>query len=371
MNWAYKQPVEILFGNGKLKELNQILEKRNYRKGILLCGRHFVREGQAEKLLSMTEGKLVDVFSGFSENPDVEEVDGIAEQIRQKQPDFIVALGGGSVMDGAKAVSVMALASGSIREYHGTGKKIPAEHLEVIAIPSTSGTGSEVTSVSVLTDRKQGKKAPIVSESFYPVAAIVDPELTYSQPPYLTASSGIDVLCHAVEGYWSKGHQPVCDALALHAASLVFAYLPQAYANGGDSVAREKMAEASLLAGLAFSLPKTTSSHACSFPLTNLYGIPHGEACGLTLDYFARVNAAADARTNTLARCLGFADGGALADGILDLKQKLNLRVDLKDFHLTRQQKADLVRISHHPNLLNNPIEITDEILWDMYEKLS
>lgn len=370
MSWEYRQPVEILFGNGTVKELKHLLDRENYRSGILICGRHFVENGQAKELLSQTEGKLTEVFSDLSQNPDVEEVDGIAEQIRGKNPDFIVALGGGSVLDAAKAVSVMAFADGSIRAYHGTGRPLPKEHLPVIAVPSTAGTGSEVTCVSVLTDRRLGKKAPIVSDSFYPVRAIVDPELTYSQPPYLTASCGIDVLCHALEGYWSKGHRPICDTLAVHAARLVFEYLPAAYANGGDVTAREKMAEASLVAGLAFSLPKTTSSHACSFPLTNLYGIPHGEACGLTLDYFARINAA-DPRTQTLAHSLGFADGEAMADAILNLKKTLNLRLDLKDFHLNRQQKEELVRISRHPNLLNNPVEITDDMLWDLYERLS
>ena len=176
------------------------------------------------------------------------------------------------------------------------------------------------------------------------------------------------MLCHALEGFWSKGHQPICDALALYACELVFRWLPIAYKDGSDLTAREKMAEASVIAGLAFTLPKTTSSHACSFPLTNLYHIPHGEACGLTLDYFARVNADCDGgRVQSFARKLGFADAVAMADAIHALKVELGLRCDLKDLNLTDAQVDDLVRISHHPNLLNNPVEITDAILYDMY----
>ena len=133
------------------------------------------------------------------------------------------------------------------------------------------------------------------------------------------------------------------------------------------------MCEASVIAGLAFTLPKTTSSHACSFPLTNIYHIPHGEACGLTLDYFVRINAegTGEERVEILAKALGFTDANALADAILELKQKLGLRCDLKDLHLGEEQIAELVKISRHPNLYNNPVEITDEMLDKMYRYLA
>ena len=200
---------------------------------------------------------------------------------------------------------------------------------------------------------------------------MIDPELTYTLPPRITASTGIDVLCHALEGFWSKGHQPVCDALALHACEIVFKYLRRAYKDPQDKEARAKMAEASVIAGLAFTLPKTTSSHACSFPLTNLYHIPHGEACGLTLDCFARINAEVEnGRVHEFERKLGFADTYALADAIHELKVDLGLRLDLKDFNLTDEQVAELVKTSHHPNMLNNPVEITDEILNEMYQSM-
>ena len=246
---------------------------------------------------------------------------------------------------------------------------LPPDHLPLIAIPTTAGTGSEVTCVSVLSDHELGKKGPINCDNFYAKTALIDPELTYTLPPYMTASTGIDVLCHAVEGFWSRGHQPICDALALHASRLVFSYLPVVCRDPQNKVARAKMAEASVIAGMAFTLPKTTSSHACSFPLTNLYHIPHGEACGMTLDYFARINAdAQDGRINEFARQLGFAGMNEMADAIAALKKDLNLRTDLKEFHLTDEQVEELVKASHHPNMLNNPVEITDEILRDMYQ---
>lgn len=373
MEWDYLQPVRIIFGKGKLKEISGIAKSMGKTKGLLVTDPFFVKSGLAEKIMMESDGVITEIFSGLSPNPDVSEVDDCAEVIRKSGAGFVAAFGGGSSMDCAKAAATIALTEDSIRKYHGTGEKVPVMHLPVIAIPTTAGTGSEVTCVSVLSDHANGKKAPIVSDGFYPDYAIIDPELTYSMPPHITASTGIDVLSHALEGFWSKNHQPICDACAVHAAELVFQYLPVAYEKPSDEEAREKMCEASVIAGLAFTLPKTTSSHACSFPLTNIYHIPHGEACGLTLDYFARINAAGvdGRRIDDLAARLGFKDTLDMADRIHEVKDQLGLRNDLKDLQLSQSQIEDLVRISHHPNMLNNPVEITDDILKEMYQKMS
>ena len=131
------------------------------------------------------------------------------------------------------------------------------------------------------------------------------------------------------------------------------------------------MSEASLIAGLAFSIPKTTSSHACSFPLTNIYNIPHGEACGLTLDYFARINGKYDdGRLDKFATKLGFKDSSHMADAIYELKGKIGLLRDLKHLNLVDDQINELVKKSNHPNLYNNPVEITDDMLLEMYISL-
>lgn len=191
--------------------------------------------------MSDSKGMLVASFGDISPNPDVTEVDACADIIRKNNIEFVVVVGGGSPMDCAKAAASVALTNDSIRKYHGTGVSLPEEHLQLIAIPTTAGTGSEVTCVSVLSDHANGKKAPIVSNGFYPVAAIIDPELTYTMPSAVTAGTGIDVLSHAIEGYWSKGHQPICDTLAIHAADLVFKYLFRAYENPNDEEARAKM----------------------------------------------------------------------------------------------------------------------------------
>ena len=372
MIWDYDQPVSIRFGNGRIAELPDTIRSLGGTKAMLVSSEHFLHDGTIDALRKGSGGLIADVVTEFSPHPDVTQVDACAERIRSGGMDIVVAMGGGSAMDLAKAASAVARSGGSITAYHGTGVPVPADHLPLIAVPTTAGTGSEVTCVSVLTNRAAGRKAPINSDSFYPRVAIVDPELTYSVPPHVTASCGMDVLSQAIEGYWSKGHQPICDALAVHAARLVFRYLPLAYAEPRNAEAREKMCEASVTAGLAFALPKTTSSHACSFPLTNIYGIAHGEACGVTLDWFTRINADAQhGRVQDLAHDLGYADADSLADAIAGLKDTLGLRSGLADLNLDEAAIADLVRISRHPNLYNNPVDITDAMLDAMYRRLA
>lgn len=177
MNWDYLQPVKIHFGKGRVKEIKEIARELGCKRGLLVAGPFFFKSGLAEKVIKESEGMIVASFGDVSPNPDVAEVDACAEVIRQKNIGFVVALGGGSPMDCAKAAASVALTSDSIRKYHGTGVAMPEKHLPLIAVPTTAGTGSEVTCVSVLSDHANGKKAPIVSEGFYPAAAIIDPNL--------------------------------------------------------------------------------------------------------------------------------------------------------------------------------------------------
>lgn len=368
--WTYEQPVTITFGTGAIQGIVPLARKRGWKRGIIIATPHFVKNGFVDRLLQQGAGLITDVFSNITPNPEVNDVDDCAAVMRNWKNDFVIAIGGGSAMDLAKAAASVCLTNDSIRDYHGTGKVLPPNHLPLVAVPTTAGTGSEVTSVAVLSDKAQHKKGPIVSNNFFPDYAIVDPELTYDMPSYLTACCGIDVLSHALEGYWSIHHQPICDACAIYAASLVFRYLIRACYHPDDKEAREKLCEASVIAGLSFTLPKTTAPHACSFPLTNCYNIPHGEACGLTLDYFTRLNGKHDPRVQVLARSLGFTDSEELADAITRLKRDTGLRCDLKDLHLNENGVMSLVTASHHPNMDNNPYPITDDILCDLYRNL-
>lgn len=371
MKWSYQQPVTIQFGVGTADEVAGILSDYGLDNGLLVSDRIFVENGTADRLLDASKGRLTGVFSDIVPNPTVENVDACADMIRGKRHRFVLALGGGSAIDCAKAACSVSMAALSAREYlHGRGK-LGKERLPLIAMPTTAGTGSEVTPVSVLCDNEAGIKAPLVSDNFYPDLAIVDPALTLSVPPRVTAGTGLDVLSHALEGYWSKNHQPVCDALALHAAGLVFEYLPPAYHDGSNLEYRSKMCEASIIAGLAFGLPKTTGSHACSFPLTSVYGLPHGEACAFTLDSFARINADAEGgRVRTLAGRLGFPGVDAMADRIYWMKKEMGMATTLAEAGIPESELRSLAEKSMHPNMLNNPVDMTADSLLELYRRL-
>ena len=370
MTWNYLQPVTIRFGNGRVGELGDAIYSLGGSRGILISSRSFEKRGIVEKITKDSGGLICAAYCAVSPNPDVAECQECVDLIREKGCDFVVALGGGSVMDCAKAAACICKGNLPASDYMD-GAELPGASLPLIAVPTTAGTGSEITSVSVLSDHVRGIKKPLVSDAFYPRLAIVDPELTYSVPRHTTACTGMDVLCHAIEGYWSTKHQPICDALAVHAARLVFENLRTACDEPENALAREKMAEASVIAGLAFTLPKTTCSHACSYPLTNLLGIPHGEACALTIDHFMRINAAHDdGRLGALAKMLGFADGFAMADEITALKKDIGMMQDLKGFALDDEMFEKIVQGSKHPNLKNNPTEITDQMLRGMYSAM-
>ena len=369
--WCYKQPIAIYFGCGERARLKELIQNVGYTKGLLVCDSFLAGNGTAQQLMDCCGSLLPALFCDIRPNPTVVNVDDCARALKELHADFVVALGGGSVMDCAKAAATMALAEGSITQYHATGVPLPSAHLPLISIPTTAGTGAEVTCSCVLSDEAKGIKAPLLHDNFYSAIAIIDPELTYTVPPRICAGTGLDVLAHAVEGYMSVNHQPVCDAICVHAARLVLENIEAACGADLDIAAKSAMAEASVMAGMGFSIPKTGASHACSFVLTNKYHIPHGEACGLTLDYFMSFNARSDdPRMQEFAHLLGFDSCEELCRRIAEIKVHIGARTNLKDLALSDEDIGFLVKNSHHPNLKNNPVEITDKTLYDLYTSL-
>lgn len=372
MNWNFSLPVRIEFEIGIVrKEFGRLLEAEGLSGGLLISDPVFMENGLAQQVAEASCGRISGIFHNLVSNPTAENIDTCAALVREKGYRFLVCLGGGSSLDCGKAVGSVCKTKDSIREYMYGRKTFGPEHLPLIAIPTTAGTGSEVTMVAVITDEKNNKKIPVATPNFYPCLAVLDPELTLSVPPCVTASCGIDVLSQALEGYWSKNHQPICDACAVRACQLVFQYLERSWLDGTDLEARTAMCEASLLAGVAFATPKTSGPHVCSYPLTSNYRVPHGEACGMTLDCFLRLNAEADGgRLHELSNMLGKKDAYELAEDILALKKKLGLRCSLGQVGITEEMLGQLVSDCHHPNMSLNPAEVTDEVLRSMFRRL-
>jgi len=377
MNWTFHLPVRLEFGCGKRKQLKNYIDSIDGTKGVLVCDGIFAANGVADEFIEMSEGTLAAVFSDIRPNPTTDNVNACVAVMREVGADFAVALGGGSSMDCCKAASAIAKGNGTIEAYHLGEKAVDAaEAIPMIALSTTSGTASEITNIAVLSNTHIGLKQPMSDFSMYAKIAIIDPELTLSVPPQVTASTGLDVLAHAVEGYWSIGNQPICSANALHAAKLVFEWLEKAYNNPSDLKAREMMSEACIVAGVAFSHPRTTVCHAASFPLTNLYHVPHGEACAFTLDYMVRYNAAhadADGRIAALAKYCGFDTPEAMADEISAMKKRMKMRSTLAEIGCTTDEEIrEITKVSCAAALIkNNPAPLDEDTVYTMFKALA
>lgn len=362
--------MQIRFGYGARDTLSEMAGKLG-RKGFLVVDPAVSAAPCFQDYLGARAALFAGTFKSVEPNPNIQCAGRIAEQIRATGADFVVAIGGGSTIDAAKAAALAAGNGAPIADYVTGRCAVGEKALPLIAMPTTAGTGSEVTPVAVLTDADRDAKTPIAGPGLLPRVAIVDPEWTFSAPPAVTAATGMDALSHALEAYWAIHAQPLCDALAEKAAWLIMSSLEQAYANGLDRDARENVSLGSLLAGLAFAAPKTAAVHACSFPLTQRFGLPHGAACALTLDAFLEYNARAlPEKLGHLARQLGFKDVWRLADRIRRMKKGMKMPTTLAEASIREEDIPQLVAESFHPNMKNNPREVTSADLTAIYLSL-
>lgn len=368
--WEFKLPTDVVFGEGASDGLPERAERLGRRP--LAVSDRFLSAVPAIRALLDSIG-AVGVFTDVNPNPTVDNVNALADALRRQQADVVIAVGGGSVIDCAKAAAAIAPREGArIEDFHTGGLKLVETGLPLIAAPTTSGTGSEVTPFAVLDDTRQGVKAPLASPHLYPTQAVIDPVLTHSMPSSVTVCTGLDALSHALEGYWSIHHQPICDTLAMEAARLVFSSLETACTEPGNAAARRDMSYAALLAGMAFQLPKNAMVHACSFPLSNRFHLPHGAACAFTLEFAIRLNAPGmDGRMEAMADHCGFDSTDAMAEAIHALKVLGDLPCTLQDAGIPENAIETLVDESFHPLIGNNPVEVKRTDLKRMYQELA
>ncbi len=361
-DFTYFQPVKVFFGAGKLNSLGEVLSELGLSSAIIVCGPHF--KASAEKIQAEC-GAVKAVWAGVEPNPQLSGVEETARLARLNKAEAIIGVGGGSSIDTAKFASAIALGDGCAEDYYA-GKPFPAQRLAVIAVPTTAGTGSEVTQVSVVNNGEE--KKTINNPAFMPRAAIVDSELMLSVPPRTTMMTGLDALSHALEGYWSRNHQPITDLYAVEAVRIILGNLQAAFEDGKNAEARSSMAYAALLAGMAFAQSKTAGCHACSYPLSMNWHLPHGEACAFTLPGFVRVNR--DERLEFLARGAGLRDCEELAQRIEALRAMAGLRTRLSE--LGEVDVEALAReCAAHPLMRNNPVDMTPEQLAELFRRLS
>ncbi len=274
---AFRVPGMLITGSGAAEQVGAEIRKLNVGRGLVVTDRVLVKLGALDGVRrSLWQSNLAcEIFDAVFTEPTVDFVREGLEAYRENGCDFLLAFGGGSAIDTAKAISVMAANPGTIADYKGLGK-IPEKGAPLIAVPTTAGTGSEVTPFTIITDTATDVKMLIGSPFLMPDVAIVDPLLTLSMPRGLTATTGIDALTHAIEAYVSVKAQPLTDIFALSAIELLSGNLRQAWTDGSDVAAREKTMLGALQAGIAFGNSSVALVHGMARPIGAYFHVAHG-----------------------------------------------------------------------------------------------
>jgi alcohol dehydrogenase class IV len=289
-DWAfnYFAPTKVIFGVGMISDLPVEVSALG-KKALLVTDPGIIETGMADQVKAILGGSLAGVYSDIPQDTGMEVVDQGAEFARSVDADVVVSLGGGSAIDTAKGICILLTEGGSLKDYQGM-QLLTRPQTPHIVIPTTAGTGSEVTVFAVVLDKQQGQKILIFENHNIPRVAILDPKMTEKLPPGLTASTGMDAMTHAVESCVSQQRNPISDGMALHAIRLINTYLPRAVENGSDMMARGQMQLAALIAGWAFSNAMVGLVHAMAHSLGAICRTPHGLANGILLPYVMRYN---------------------------------------------------------------------------------
>ena len=285
----FQVPTKIIFGPGTIAQLKDIVEDELQAKNLFLVTDKGIREsGITDKVTSLFPD--MPVFDEIEQNPKHPTVDKAGDLVRELKPDLIVGLGGGSALDAAKAIALLATNPGKIEEYEGRAKyKVPP--LPVLAIPTTCGTASEVTWVAVITHTERKFKMSIKGPLMFPAVALVDPDLLATLPPALVASTGMDALTHAIEGYTVKPASYITDIFARASLKYVFQSIEEAYDDiQGNTKARERIMLGSMLAGFAFGNSDVGAVHCIAESVGSLLDTPHGVANAIFLPYVMEFN---------------------------------------------------------------------------------
>jgi len=308
LNLTLEGPRRVVFGRGSLDQLGREVRRLDGTRILVVADPRVAELDFFPRALDSLHraGLSAVVFTDFSSEPAPEQADEAGRLARERSLDLVIGLGGGSAMDMAKAAAVLAANGGRAEDYIGV-ELVPHQGLPKLMVPTTAGTGSEVTWTAVFTMRAEKRKGGINSPYLYPETALLDPELTFDLPPEATAYTGLDALAHAVESYVSQRANPVSDMYALKAVELIGRFLERAVTKGGgDPEAREGMLLGSFLAGKALAGAGVGACHGLAYPLGAFHGVGHGTANAVLLSQVMLFNCSArPERYAALARALG------------------------------------------------------------------
>jgi alcohol dehydrogenase class IV len=359
------------FGFDSIKNLKNILKQEDPKKIFLVTGKKsYEKSGAKNSIVKYLENYDFIHFDNFSSIPLLDDVKKGILTFKNKKCDLVIAIGGGSVIDFAKLTNILASQDKNIVDYATNVADIEKASKPLVAIPTTSGSGSEATHFAVVYVKQ--KKFSVASQHILPKYSIVDPEFTKSLPPKITAISGIDALCQATESYWSVNSTPLSRSISKQSIKLILDNLLMDVKNPIEKT-RLSMAKASNLAGKAINLTKTTAPHAISYPLTYFFRIPHGQAVGLTLGEFFIFNSTMDKFNATDISKLGdypkvfselldifqVSNGASAKQKIKKLMIDLDLEVKFSMFNITINDIPLILNNINYERLHNNPRKIS------------
>ncbi len=376
-----KLPNNIIFGIDAINQLGETAQKIASGDTLIIADdlmKHVGIINRVEKPLQQ-QNISFDIFTDISPDPTIECANKVVEMARKKDYSLVIGVGGGSNLDMAKIAAAMITNDGHVSDYIGIDL-IKKSGIPFILIPTTSGTGSEVTANAIVSSKKDLMKKGIVSHHLFPTITLVDPVLTVSCPPKLTAFTGLDALTHNIEGFMALRANPFSDALALQATQLVFQYLPKAYSNGSDIEARYYMSFASMLGGLVIQGAGTCGGHAAAYAFAVKHNIPHGLSCAVALPYLMEFNAPAclekiatigtiidDTRDDSLENTARHA-----IIGLKKLMKKINCPTSLRELNIPKNTLSKIAKdILKATRLLdNNPRSISPTDAKNIFEKM-
>ncbi|MEO1770729.1 iron-containing alcohol dehydrogenase [Candidatus Enterococcus ferrettii] len=378
-DFTFKIPQSIEFGMGSLKKLPEILKENQSEDVFLISDRGLEGLGVVKKIQDIIEagGIKCTTYLGTVPNPTVDVVNESTKLYKECGATSIVALGGGSSMDVAKATGVLAKYGGEITDYEGL-HKVPGPVVPIVAIPTTAGSGSEVTASAVITDESRNYKMSVISYEMLPKYAVLDPEMIMTAPASIAASCGIDALIHAMEAYISRNASPFTDAMAEKAMALIGSNLRQFVANRQNEEAACAMMSGSTFAGIAFAWAKLGNVHAMSHPLSAHFHIAHGVANAILLPTVMEYNALAD--RGRYEKIYNLISGKTepvknfepqiLVDEIKKLNAAIGIPKTLSEMGVTEDKIAEMAEDAmKSPNVAVNPRATTVKDIIALYEK--
>lgn len=360
--WSYRNPVDVRFGLGSFSRLADAIGGRNY--ALVTYGEPYFRGLSAD--LETKAGKAVLVIDDIAPNPDIALLEAQTGRfvMLDTQPDVVVALGGGSVIDSAKVFAAargnFAAVDAYLRKRAGAGSIKP---WPLIAVPTTAGTGSEVTCWGTVWDNAGGVKFSLAHPGLYPEFSVVDPNLMTGKPRDLTIQTGLDALSHSLESLWNRNSNPVSMAHAVTAARGVLASLPLLVNDLRSPDLREQMARAATLAGFAFSNTKTAIAHSLSYPITLRHGVPHGIACSFSLPVIIRSVADEGGICSEGLKAIFGTDAHSAADQITAFLQTLGVATDHRHYGIDDAEWRELIELAFDGERGQNFIGTRDNLL--------